>query len=197
MQTSRASLLCPLLPPLLHLHFHLLFLLQQVRLLAPPMPKMCQTALWQGHAALGQTQSLFSRLSVAQTRVWAVQPWAALQMPEEKTRKGETAWLAWGSGKTTAKEATFHCTGHCRQVGISSVSSAAWEEFVLQPSTVCSLPVPLSLSPAVPHVPPEGLCSRPVSYFIVWLALWSAVQPSADDTFIYLSLRQTRNDAEL
>lgn len=108
MQTSQASLLCPLLPllPLLHLHFHLLFLLQLVSLLVPQTPKMCQTAVWQGHAALGQTQSLFSRL----TRVWAVQPWAALRMPEEKTRKGETVWLSWGSGKTTAKEATFLCT---------------------------------------------------------------------------------------
>lgn len=31
-------------------------------------------------------------------------------MLEEKTRKGETVWLSWGSCKTTAEEATFLCT---------------------------------------------------------------------------------------
>lgn len=76
-------------------------------------------------------------------------------MPGEKTRKGETVRLSRGSGKTTAKEVSLPY----RHVGISSVSSAAWEQFVLQPSTAGSFPVPLSLSPAVPHVSPEGCCS--------------------------------------
>lgn len=37
-----------------------------------------------------------------------------------------------------------HVSLHCRHLGISSGSSAGWEEFVLQPSTVCSFPEPLS-----------------------------------------------------
>lgn len=72
------------------------------------MGRTCLTAVWQGH--LARTQRLCSRPSVAQTRVWAVQPQAALQVPEENTRKGERVWLSWGSNRTTAKEATFVCT---------------------------------------------------------------------------------------